>query len=421
MSISMPSGFELSTPFLDLFRSNETTQPSNHSTDYASPFLTSLSPTFLTTSPSKKSSVSPYDTPLITALKIFTILISPIGLVGNILTIVVMRKKPFLASSACVYLPAIAIFDILTLVTSVPNEWTSWYNIQYPTWLCCLHRFINYSTGDISVWILVAFTMDRFIAVCFPFKKQLFCTPRKALLTVFICTLLAVFKNAHVFWTRGYVESKAKCTKVSRYRTFEDTIRPYIVLVTVSLLPFFCILIFNGFIIHHLLKSSKTKPKSFSGRRVSAAKNSLSTGEAHNTEKESGKRDKKSFYQTTAMCLSVSFAFLVLYFPTIVVQICKESKEFDKNDTFEVIRNISNMLPLVNHSINFYLYCLTGVRFRNELKVLICGKKVESYSIFSAFNPKRSSQAASVVMSDLQNSHEHKLAGTAIALAMGRN
>jgi len=41
---------------------------------------------------------------------------------------------------------------------------------EYSVWTCRLYKVIHYTAGDVSIWLLVTFTFDRFIAVCFPLR-----------------------------------------------------------------------------------------------------------------------------------------------------------------------------------------------------------------------------------------------------------
>ena len=356
-----------------------------------------------------------------------SIIIFIVGIVGNILAFIVMRRRPFLASSACIYLPCMALFDTIFLVSGLIHEWTSWYQIDFVVWLCRVYRFVNYSSGDISIWIMVAFTFDRFVAVCFPFKKKAFCEPKKSVITVIVVCILGAVKNFHLFWTRGQEKNKM-CGKVEKYIFFEKRVRPWIALALVSILPFICIVIFNISIVHHLLKSARSRPKAYAGRISSAVRPSISHSGTTNLSKSDtsshtktySQNNNKAFYQTTAMCLSVSFAFLICVFPTIFLQLGKPY--WKKQAWYAPTKNLNVMLVFVNHSINFYLYCLTGVKFRAEL-VALFKKSPRSYSIFSGLN-KFTHHGPSVLMSDVKSSSEtvDKVhANPAIALAILSN
>ena len=221
---------------------------------------------------------------------------------------------------------------------------------------CKLEKFLFYTTSDTAIWLLVLFTFDRFIAVCFPLRKTKVCRPRKSILFSAIAFFVSCTKNLHVFWTRGYDEyfdgGTMKTTNCGRPNSFhfESYIRPWIAFVAVSIIPFIAILTFNVGIVRKLIK---TRP----------------VGTSHSPRKGIVERQ---FSQATIMCLSASFMFLITITPSIVLLIGKPywtKLDFDYvyNHKYEAAKAISNVMVYLNHSLTFFLYCLTGRRFREEL------------------------------------------------------
>ncbi|KAK2145505.1 hypothetical protein LSH36_677g02012 [Paralvinella palmiformis] len=282
-----------------------------------------------------------------------------IGVVGNVFTILVMRRRRMSGTATSVYLTLLAIADTSVLVTGLIPEWLIQTDIkdisEVDPWVCKFERFFFYTTGDVAVWILVAFTCDRCIAVCFPLKKRHLCTATRAYLACLVIVLVAVAKNFHIFWTRGVVYDAAgrfieNCGKPEPYVYFEKKIRPWIVMVTVSLGPFLIILVCNVIIVKQLVWSGRMRTGTAAGSGSSQEK------------------QQRAFTQTTAMCLSTSFAFLILITPSIVLLIGKPNwTSSDRpNIAYDIAKAVNNQLMFINHSINFFLYCLTGARFRAE-------------------------------------------------------
>ena len=121
-----------------------------------------------------------------------------------------------------------------------------------------------------SIWLLVAFTFDRFVAVCFPLSKERVCRWKRAVVasTAILCFSLA--KNLHEFWTRGpeYTrdgEVRRICGAQPQYRIFLNYVRPWLVLLLVMAVPFVLILVFNCLIVRGLDSSAAAQ-----SRRVGA-------------------------------------------------------------------------------------------------------------------------------------------------------
>ncbi len=287
-----------------------------------------------------------------------------IGIIGNILILLIMGRKKFKGTTTCVYLRAMALADLLVLLTGMLPEWLSAnYDITFKlisAATCKTEKFISYSIGDTAIWILVVFTVDRFVAVCFPLHKSDIFSPSKAKYWCLGALLTSFVKNFHVIWTRGpeYFTNddgeevlKKMCGRPEPFTTFERFIRPWIAFALISAIPFFVIILCNTGIIRTLIMA----------RRQNLGH-----------KKQSSKQDK-TYMQLTFMCLSASFAFLFFITPSIVLLIGKPYWS-QNNDAYAISKAVNNQLTYVNHSINFFLYCISGKRFRIELCKLI-GKR----------------------------------------------
>lgn len=77
------------------------------------------------------------------------------------------------------------------------------------------------------------------------------------------------------------------------------------------------------------------------------------------------------------MLLTISFAFLITTFPMNIALISTHfyspiSMDRPAMARFKLIRAITELLMYVNHSMNFYLYCATGHKFRQQLLQMCC-------------------------------------------------
>ena len=78
----------------------------------------------------------------------------------------------------------------------------------------------------------------------------------------------------------------------------------------------------------------------------------------------------KSAIKGTAMLLTVSFAFIILTGPIAIANAIYE------NNIQILVFVATSTLEYLNHGMNCLLYCISGSRFRNELKkTLGCRKK----------------------------------------------
>ncbi len=302
------------------------------------------------------------------------------GVVGNVLVLFVMGTRRMQGTTTCVYLRFMAIADICVLITGLIPEWLEHANIIVFKYIhpatCKLEKFSFYTSADTSIWVLVIFTVDRFIAVCFPLSKKACSMPSKAKFYALGALLLAILINVNVFWTRGaeYIVVgndtvlKSNCGRPTpEMEYFEFYVRPWIVFSLVSLIPFVVILVCNVFIIRALLEMKRLHHK----QAIMSQNN-------------------KTLLQMAAMCLSASFCFLICVAPSIIILI---GKPYWKDEYwYDIAKSINNQLMYVNHSINFFLYCMTGRRFRQQLtRVCRCwcrGRRalLDSYSTRTKVN-----------------------------------
>lgn len=294
-----------------------------------------------------------------------------IGVVGNFLAGLVMRRKAFRETTASVYLPLMAVADTILLVTGIPHEWFDWFNVDMNSWVCKWHKAVFYTSGDVGIWTIVLFTFDRFIAVCFPLQKRRFCVRQRAIVAWCVALLCCLGKNMHVFWTRGEEQDTngeilLHCGFVLNYIDFEYFVRPWIVFALIIVTPFCILLSLNCLIVRSLLSSQRMRAGSVQSNR-----------------------NMISFRQITFMCLSVSFTFLVCIAPSIVLVIGKPHwKRGKKNLAYDIAKVINNLLVYFNHAVNFFLYCMTGEKFRSELSAMFGRKKKGNGQVSTPNNDK---------------------------------
>ena len=317
-----------------------------------------------------------------------------VGIIGNIFSILVLLSKSFRHTTTGVYLPLTAAADILFLTTGVLEilEVAELFNArEYNVWICRIYKVLHYTAGDISIWLLVAFTFDRFVAVCFPFSKQRVCKWKRAVIASATIAVLSLGKNLHELWTRGPEykdngELRRICGSQKQYHVFLDYVRPWIVLILLMIIPFILILVFNCSIVSGLVKAARNRRESLAETLPASPSPSGTTGNKRR------KSDSSNFRQTTLMCLSISFAFLICIAPSIVLLIGKPYWKYRGNLAYKNAKAISNFLALLNHCINFFLYCVTGQRFRDELKTMLTRNhcRVSQATIFNTQSPRSS-------------------------------
>ncbi|ESO10065.1 hypothetical protein HELRODRAFT_167913 [Helobdella robusta] len=522
-------------------------------------------------------------------------LILVIGLFGNILTLSVVNKRPLKHSPTRIYLSAMSVGDSLALIWKIIPEFMRVAGVlnfsSINEWSCRIEQFSFYTSSDAAIWFMVAFTIDRLVAVCFPLKKRSLCKPSSAKIFVGAVVIAAIFKNAHVFWTRGLVlmdeipddrkfkgntkklfyennffnyhkiknvsvneittstntrtssnetmllsgrsiepvinkinymfqhtthrtpfkNGQLKCQRLERYKYFEQDIRTWLAFVFITVLPATILIVSNVMIVVTLVRvhrfrtagnngsaplpsmSSKCDSSSASSlhqhqqqqikyhscqkkeqkqifdgpkqmnelkldpevlnnsrakseltaakffeKKPSYCKYSPTSGsskiqhlivqkhlsnsnmindkieaeekyeedqtsakpnhcipQVENTKRPSMQNSllnssngaqplqpkiKYIFTGTSLMCLAVSITFVVCVAPSIILTISKTEWKRKNEKAYGIATLVNNQLAMVNHAINFILYCMTGQQFRRELKSLMqCRRRKPSH------------------------------------------
>lgn len=268
-----------------------------------------------------------------------------------------------LSRSSTFYLMAISVADTLVLVFIVVLELTLRYHQLQPFWShdpwCSLMDIFNYGAYNASTWLVVVFTVERFISINTWRIKTKVCNPRCAawtIVTVFLLShLLAIphywsnvsVKNNQTAWVCVY--KKEAPPHFVHALVWIQTVQAYIV-------PFLIILTLNWLTLRQISLSNRvhiTADVTSNVYRVTALLRS---------------RKRKS----VVLLVTVSMCFVLLSLTRAVTQIILRNTNIygmDRNDYnchINVAADIGTMLSLSNAAANMYLYVCTQTKFRQE-------------------------------------------------------
>ena len=302
--------------------------------------------------------------------KVSLVLIFVVGVVGNTMILVLQRHLGGGRDSGLsVFVTSLAVSDCVSLLI-MGGLYMYPYSYQvdianFHDVLCRMIYYFMYVTALTSSWILVAMTMQRAASILWPHRVNAAWTARKARSTVLVIVVTSLVLNSHILYGRGLQSlpsGQQLCLFVSEeYGQFFDRVWPSVDIVLNSFVPFVLIISSNVVLVRRVRQSMRDAR----GTLVAGSKDQLKARET-----------QASGMTLTLVC--VSLAFLLLTSPICIFSVVKGTGGHASfHDVSEAVDDyfaeaIANVLLLANNAINFYIYALTGRRYRAAMAQL-CG------------------------------------------------
>ena len=254
------------------------------------------------------------------------IAVAVVGLVTNSLSIVVMMHEDSRKMPVSRLLIILAITDTISLFSEVNklNDIVQFFGGQLSMVACHTAFWFKRLSGLMSHWLVVAVSIDRFIAVFLYLKASSISTVRNV--NIVICSLAAVFT---VYVTIGIAtDGREKCLMLPTERTALIMARVFGVLNLI--LPMPILIIINTVT---AIKLFRQPPGQLKHRNL------------------------------TIMLLVTTAVFILLTLPIYLTFVTSLGD-------YPLARPIANWFLAVNYSSNFFIYVMVGKRFRRNMKAM---------------------------------------------------
>ena len=119
-------------------------------------------------------------------------------------------------------------------------------------------RFFIYWTGSSASWVISFMSIERFLAIYFPFKIKILTSTKKVMVAMVITLTSTAILNLHFFWTYENKERRTgkSCSVVSKYKLFLIEYWPWITLTFYSLIPLIILIVTSSAIIRKIVRSN---------------------------------------------------------------------------------------------------------------------------------------------------------------------
>ncbi|XP_043539683.1 probable G-protein coupled receptor 139 [Chiloscyllium plagiosum] len=258
------------------------------------------------------------------------------------------------------YLVSMAVVDLLVIIFCVILNYLG--SFHFPVsflnhyYVCSLNSIMNAAVVDSSVWLTVAFTFDRFVAVCCPKWKVRYCTERTAVWVILTICTVSYLRNIPRYFTYEPDHSRGPfplcrlrnlCTKTP-WATYL-----WSATVFTPLIPYASILLLNALTVRHILVASRIR-KGFRGRSHH--------GNGGDPEMENRRR-------SIILLFAISGNFIVLWMTRVVDFVFQEM--LLNLSSMRLVTDIGEMLMYLSSCTNTCIYTLTQAKFREAMRRMI--------------------------------------------------
>ena len=230
-----------------------------------------------------------------------------------------------------------SLTDLIEQVTKLkinPSFWTD----------CKLYSFLIHFFTHCSSAILAIMSVEKFVALFYPLHSKRMCNIKVAKLVCLTAAFLFIVVNFYLIMVAKVSKNHTgfeKCT----FGHYGSLVMSYFDFTFYSFGPFVVMCVANIFIVSKLL-ILKYRGHNQTNQLVNQSVN-------------------KSALRGAVMLVSVSLTFIILTTPISLFF-------FKLIPSSNMIETIVFIVATLNHSINGFLYCLFGSKFRKELIKLVC-------------------------------------------------
>lgn len=244
------------------------------------------------------------------------------GTFGNTVSVYVFFRTKLKKLSSSYYLSALAISDTVYLI-QLFVVWLRFVNIDLfnlPI-MCQIMIYLASVCSFTSVWLVLAFTVERFVAVKYPLLRAAVCTVTRAKIVILILTIMGMLlyspipMSLEVRYNEKHKMDLCINRKENVWNIFNTIFNIFDTVVTV-IIPLLAITVLNFIISRTIWKLTRVRKKltnrnrpTLSSRKILQNRNKIRTSVS-------------SQNQLTEMLLVVSTVCISLNLPSYIARIC---------------------------------------------------------------------------------------------------
>uniref|UniRef100_A0A1I8GTA5 Thyrotropin-releasing hormone receptor n=1 Tax=Macrostomum lignano TaxID=282301 RepID=A0A1I8GTA5_9PLAT len=338
-----------------------------------------------------------YPVPLRATISSLCLLLLCIGVFGNILVIVVVAtaRVRMLTPTNC-YLVSLSLADLIALVVGVATM-ISELNVTRDRWVLCgiigckISVYLSYVGVNTSAFSITAFSVERFVAICYPITAQTACTVKRAKRIIAGIWIFGLLYNSPWFYLATLLPKPVADTNVTIERCghkLDRSSRAYMSLYLGDLalfyfIPLVLLSVLYSAIARVLFRSSSTcqgseplrtsnatralQSRIQASQHIQLLSRNFTRSKFHNIENSKSSH----FHKVVKMLFVVVVMFAVLWLPYRFMVVYNSFAPRTRRIASEWYVAISRSLIFVNSTINPIIYNAMSVKFRREFKRLL--------------------------------------------------
>jgi hypothetical protein len=183
---------------------------------------------------------------------LITLIVSIIGLIGNVFTIIVLNRRSMRKWRSSMLLSALAVVDFLYLLIiflAILDELTNKsIGLNRSLILCQSTVYITHVCSFLSAGFTLSFTLQRFVAVLFPLHANTIISSRSSIINILLLLFFGFSFYSFSFFVTNL--SQGQCREDENY----PALFPLLIVDTclTFILPFICIVFCNCAIVYKL-------------------------------------------------------------------------------------------------------------------------------------------------------------------------
>ncbi|XP_076314362.1 G-protein coupled receptor moody-like [Tachypleus tridentatus] len=282
------------------------------------------------------------------------IVLSIVGICGNLLTIVAIARCPRVHNATAVFIVSLSVSDFIYCTFNLPFGASEYI---YQRWifsdtLCIVFPFVQYFNGGSSLLLISAITINRYILIVHPsvYKKVYRkCYIIVMIITIWLFVLVLLVPTLLGTWGRfGYDEKTRECDMIE----VNGHSSKYFLFTFGFSLPSVIIVFCYTWILWVIKRSSRRLHKYNNVQR---------------NDRDAKKRQEE--WRLTRMVLIIFCCFVFCFLPQTIIKVV------DKNTNYPILHIVGFLLICSSSCINPIIYGVTNKQYRQAYKTALLFKR----------------------------------------------